>query len=165
MEEFEIRLSYESWNSIFSNNDNMHEDSLFNIFLNNYLRIAYTSFPFQKKTTTKKTKRDKRRQRITTSIKTSCNCKRQLYVLSKDSNDIDLIKYYKQYCKIITEAKRSKYNNQIIKSTNNMKTTWNIMKSETNRLKSHTVNMKILQMPLMIISYQQLKKSCKVLEY
>jgi hypothetical protein len=32
MEEFKIRLSYESWEGIFSNNDNMDVDSLFNIF-------------------------------------------------------------------------------------------------------------------------------------
>jgi hypothetical protein len=45
MEEFKIRLSYESLDSIFSNDDNMDINSLFNIFLNNYLRIVYTSFP------------------------------------------------------------------------------------------------------------------------
>jgi hypothetical protein len=63
--------------------------------------------------------------------------------LNKDSKDINLIKYYKQYCKllarVITEVKRSKYNNQIINSANNMKTTWNI-KSDTNKLKGHTVS-------------------------
>jgi hypothetical protein len=135
--------------------------SLFNTFLNNYLRIVYTSFPFRKII-----ERGKSRQWITMGIKTSCNLKRQLYLLSKDSNDINLIKYYKQYCKIlarvITEVKRSKYNNQIINSTNKIKTTWNIIKSETNRLKGHTVIMKILLTPLMIICYQQLWKSCKV---
>jgi hypothetical protein len=61
-------------------------------------------------------------------VKTSCNHKRQLYLLSKDSNDISLIKYCKGYCKIlarvITEAKTSKYNNQIINSTNKIKTTY-----------------------------------------
>jgi hypothetical protein len=30
------------------------------------------------------------------------------------------------------------YNNQIISSTNKMKTTWNIIKAETNRLKGPT---------------------------
>jgi hypothetical protein len=138
MEEFQLRLSYESWGSIFSNTDNMD-----NIFLNNYLRIVYTSFPLRKIT-----ERGKIRQWITTGIKTSCNHKRQLYLLSKDSNDINLIKYYKQYCRIlataITEAKRSKYNYQIINSTNKMKTIWNIIKSETNRLQGHNVNTKIL---------------------
>jgi hypothetical protein len=48
MEEFKIRLSYESWDCIFSNNDNMDSDSLFNTFLNNYLRIVYTRFPLRK---------------------------------------------------------------------------------------------------------------------
>jgi hypothetical protein len=39
MEEFKNRLSYESWDNKFDNNANMDVDSLFNIFLNNYLRI------------------------------------------------------------------------------------------------------------------------------
>jgi hypothetical protein len=85
--------------------------------------------------------------------------KRQLWLISKDSNDINLIKYYKQYCKIlarlITEAKRPKYNDQIINSTNKMKTTWNIIKSETNKQKvTQLVIMKILLTPLEIIPYQ-----------
>jgi hypothetical protein len=83
MEEFKIRLSYESWDSIFNNNDNMDVDSLFNIFLNNYLRTVYTSFTLRKII-----ERGKSRQWITTGIKTSCNHKIQLYLLSKDSNDI-----------------------------------------------------------------------------
>jgi hypothetical protein len=33
LEEFKIRLSYESWDSVFSNNDNMNLGSLFNIIL------------------------------------------------------------------------------------------------------------------------------------
>jgi hypothetical protein len=48
MVEFKIRLSYESCYSVFSNNDNMDVDSLFNISPNNYLRIVYTSFPLIK---------------------------------------------------------------------------------------------------------------------
>jgi hypothetical protein len=46
IEEFKIVLSYESWDSL--NNDSMDVDSFFNIFLNNYLRIVYTSFPLIK---------------------------------------------------------------------------------------------------------------------
>jgi hypothetical protein len=106
MEEFKIRLS---WDSIFSNNDNMDVDSLFNIFLNNYLRIVYTSFLLRKII-----ERGKSRQWITMGIKTSCNRKRQLYLLSKDSNDCNLINYCKMLARVITEAKRSKYNNQLI---------------------------------------------------
>jgi hypothetical protein len=63
---------------------------------------------------------------------------------SKDSNDTDLKRHYKQYCKtlasVIKEAKRSAYNNQVINSANKMKTTWNIVKAETNRSKEHTSN-------------------------
>jgi hypothetical protein len=126
MEEFKIGSSYESWDSIFSNNDNMDVHSLFNIFLNNYLRIVYTSFPLWKIIESGKS-----RQWITTGIKTSCDRKRQFCFLSKDSDNINLIKYYKQYCKIlarvITEGKSSKYNNKIINSTNKMKTTWTVV--------------------------------------
>jgi hypothetical protein len=99
MEEFKIRLIYELWDSIFSNNDNMDVDSLFNIFLNNYLRIVYTSFPHQKIT-----ERGKIRQWITLGIKTSWNHKRQLYLITKDSKNINLIKYYKQYSKILARV-------------------------------------------------------------
>jgi hypothetical protein len=101
MDEFKIKLSYVFWDSIFHNNDNMHVDSLFNIIWNNYLRIGHTSFPLRKII-----ERDKRRQFITTGIKTSCNRKRQLYLLSKDSTNINQIKYYKQYCKILAKKRK-----------------------------------------------------------
>jgi hypothetical protein len=71
MEEFKIRLSYEYWNSIFGIKDNMHGDSIFNIFLNNYLRIVYRSFPLRIII-----ERGKSRQWITAGIKTSSNRKR-----------------------------------------------------------------------------------------
>jgi hypothetical protein len=45
IEEFKTKLSYESWDSIFGYNGNINVDILFNTFLNNYLRIFYTSFP------------------------------------------------------------------------------------------------------------------------
>jgi hypothetical protein len=86
MEEFKIRLSYESWDRLFSNNDKMDPDSLFNIYLNSYLRIVYTSFSL-----IKLIERSKSRQWITTGIKNFCNHKRRLYLLSKDSNNINLI--------------------------------------------------------------------------
>jgi hypothetical protein len=90
MEEFKIRLSYESWDSIFSNNDNIDVNSLFNIVLNNYLRIVYTIFPPQRII-----ERGKSRQWKTAGMKTSCNHKSQFYLLRKYSNDINLIEYYK----------------------------------------------------------------------
>jgi len=39
VQEFKIRLSYESLACAFGNNDNMGVDSLFHAFLYNYLRI------------------------------------------------------------------------------------------------------------------------------
>ena len=67
---------------------------------------------------------------------------RCLYLLTRDSDDVILKNYYKQYCKTLTsvikEAKRYMYNNRIINSTNKMKTTWNIIKADTNRLKGPT---------------------------
>jgi hypothetical protein len=72
-------------------------------------------------------------------IKTSFNRKRQLYLLSKDSNDVNLIKYYKILRRVITEAKRLKYN-QIINSRNKVKTIWNIIESEANRPKGQTIS-------------------------
>jgi chloramphenicol O-acetyltransferase len=50
------------------------------------------------------------------------------------------MKYCKILSRVITEAKRAKYNNQITNSTNKIKTTWNIIKSETNRLKRSHIN-------------------------
>ena len=134
IEEFKTRLSYESWDSIFSSNRNMDIDSLFNLFLNNYLRIFYTSFPYHKVA-----KNSSNNSWITTGIRTSCRRKRCLYLLTRDSKDTSLKNHYKQYCKILTsvinEAKKYTYDNRIAKSTNKMKTTWNIIKTETNRLK------------------------------
>jgi hypothetical protein len=65
-------------------------------------------------------------------------------LLSMDSNDTNLIGYYKEYCKIlanvIKDAKRLVYNNQVINSANKIKTIWNIIKTETNRSKGHMSN-------------------------
>jgi hypothetical protein len=94
VEEFKFKLSFESWDSIFSDY-NSDADILFNNFLNNYLRIVYSSFPRCKLSV-----RSNRKLWITTGIQVSCNHKRQLYSLCKNSSDTTLIEYYKQYCKI-----------------------------------------------------------------
>jgi hypothetical protein len=123
IEEFKTRLSYESWDSIFSCNGNIDTDTLFNLFHNNYLRIFYTSFP-----SCEIIERSNNNSWLTPGIRISC-------ILTKDS-DVILKNYYKQYCKtftsIIKEAKKYKYNNRIINSTNKTKTTWNIIKAETD---------------------------------
>jgi hypothetical protein len=134
IEEFKTRLSCESWDSIFGYNGNIDVDILFNSFLNNCLRIFYTNFP-----PCKIIKRSNNNSWITPGIIISCTYKRCLYLLTRDSDDVILKNYYKQYCKTLTsvikEAKRYMYNNRIIDSTSKMKTTWYIIKAETNRLK------------------------------
>jgi hypothetical protein len=116
VEKFKIGLSCAYWDCAFGNNNNMDVDSLLNAFLNNYLRILYTSFPLQKII-----ERCNNKSWITAGIKISCQCKRELYLLSRVSSDTNLKNYYKQYCKVLTnvirEAKRSMYHNHIIIST------------------------------------------------
>jgi len=48
LNEFEISLSYETWDCIFSLNNNPDVDTLFNSFLNYYLRIFHNHFPQRK---------------------------------------------------------------------------------------------------------------------
>ena len=97
-----MRLSYESWDSIFDNNNKYNNkytdvDSLFNSFHNTYLRIFYTSFPI--KTITKKSTNH---TWLTTGIKISCKHKKYLYLLTRNNEDANIKNYYKQYCKILT---------------------------------------------------------------
>ena len=137
IEEFKTRLSYESWENVFNHNVNTNVDTLFNSFLNDYLRLFHSSFPPRKIS-----KRSNNNSWITPDIKTSCKRKRFLYLLTKNSDDINLKNYYKQYCKTLTtvikEAKSNMYNKRIKNSTNRMKTIWNIIKAETNRAKETT---------------------------
>jgi hypothetical protein len=95
--DFIIQLSYETWDAVFSDVD---IDTIFNSFLNTYLRILYSSFPLKKvkkKTTTKNTW-------MTSGIKTSCKHKRELYLICRDSNDPKLKCQYKLYCKILSQV-------------------------------------------------------------
>jgi hypothetical protein len=139
IEEFKMRLSYESCDSIFDNNDCTDVDSLFNSFLNNYLRLFTTSFPNKRIT-----KKSTNNTWITTGINISCNHKRYLYLLTRNIDDPNLKNYCKRYCKIlakaIKKAKRTIYNNQITNSTNKIKATQNIVKAETNRLHRPATN-------------------------
>jgi hypothetical protein len=68
---------------------------------------------------------------LTTGIKISCNKKRELYLLSRQSNDPKLCKH-KLYCKILSQvikaSKESYYNKYIAASDNRTKSTWNIVK-------------------------------------
>ena len=87
-EKFKFRLSYESWDSIFSCNGNTDTDILFTLFHNNYLRIFYTGFPSHKII-----ERSNNNSWLTPGIRISCKHKRCLYLLTKDSDDVILKNY------------------------------------------------------------------------
>ena len=85
--DFNIKLTYKSWDSVFSYND---MNLSFNNFLNTYLRIFYSSFPMKKVHYTSHTM-----AWLTQGIKISCINKRKLYLNSQNSNDNEIKKHYK----------------------------------------------------------------------
>jgi len=66
---------------------------------------------------------------------TSCQHKRELYLISTHSSKSKLKAHYKSYClilsKVIKAVKQFFYNNKISNSNNKIKTTWDIIKIET----------------------------------
>jgi len=46
--EFQIKLSYVLWDNIFNSDNGNDVDTLFNSFLNSYLKIFYSNFPIKK---------------------------------------------------------------------------------------------------------------------
>jgi len=133
--DFIDKLSCESWDSIFDSED---VNAMFNSFLNIYLRIFYSSFPLQKVTNCNNNDNNW----ITLGIKTSRRHKRDLYLISRNSNDEKLKRHYQAYCKIllkvIKEAKKLYYDTKIKKSNNKCRATWEIIKTLTNNHYSHT---------------------------
>jgi len=115
--QFALNLSYENWDNIFIK---QNVNIIFNNFLNTYLRIFISSFPLQKIYSTQNNK-----PWITTGIKTSCQHKRELCLISRDSNNSKLKANYKSYyltlSKVIKAAKQLYYNSNIYKSNNKIK--------------------------------------------
>jgi hypothetical protein len=72
-----------------------------------------------------------------TGIKISSQHKRELYLLCRGTNDPKLKRYYKTYCRILSEviktAKKLHYNKLIINPNNKVKTIWDIVKMETKK--------------------------------
>jgi hypothetical protein len=122
---FKNNLGYECWAHVFNIN------VMFNNFLNTFLRIFNNSFPYNKFILT-----HTKQPWLTIGIKVSCIHKRELYLLSRNLNDSELTRYYKNYCKILTEvmklAKQCYYNKLISNSNNKIKTTWCVIRSITN---------------------------------
>lgn len=138
--DFHRNLSYETWESVFSTED---VNRMFNSFLDSYLKIFNSSFPLKRVYSANKST-----NWITPGIITSCNRKRELFIATRNSNNLALIKHYKRYCKILSivikEAKKLYYANKIKKSSNKNKTIWDIVTSETNKSviteKTNTIN-------------------------
>ena len=112
--DFQYLPSLKSWENIFSNNN---VNIMFNDFHDTYFRCFNACF--SKKTTRHNINHNKW---ITTGIRKSCNRKRELFLLRRDSNDINLKIYFKQYCEILTNvilaAKKLHYC-RIIANSNN----------------------------------------------
>jgi hypothetical protein len=77
--DFLIKLSYETWDQIFSSEN---VNVMLNLFLDMYLKIYYSSFPPKKIEIFHSSK-----EWITTGIKTSCKHKRELYKICKNTKN------------------------------------------------------------------------------
>jgi hypothetical protein len=128
--EFIDKLSNESWDNIFYNED---INVMFNSFLNNYLRIFNLCFPLQ----TVMTKNNFIKTKwITKGIKISCNNKRKLYLSYSQNPNEETKRHYRLYSKILTnvvkEAKK-KYNTKVSTSSKKTKAAWDIINETGHR--------------------------------
>jgi hypothetical protein len=127
--DFFTKLSYETWDIIFSTDD---VNIMFNSFLDTYLKMFYCSFPLKRAHINKKHK-----NWITLGILTFCRHKRELFTACRNNYNPDLLKHYKSHYKILSalikEAKKLNYADKIKKSSNKNKTIWNIVNLESNK--------------------------------
>jgi hypothetical protein len=140
--EFKLNLIYENWENVFNPECDNDVNVIFNNFLNTYLRIIYSSFSSHKSFN-----KDTSKGWLTKGILISCWHKKNLYLLSKMSNNIFLKDYYKKYCKILITtvqlAKKLYYNKLISQSSNKTKTAWNVIKSLTNKRPNNKEELKL----------------------
>jgi hypothetical protein len=98
-------LQEENWDSVYNTN-NINE--MFNNFQNTLIRNFDNSFPV----ITTGNRRNSANW-ITNGIKISCNRKRELYLLRRNSNNPQVINFYNKYCSmlknVIIEAKKNAY--------------------------------------------------------
>jgi len=109
--EFQLKLSYETWDKIFMKND---VNEIYNSFLNIFLRHYHSCFPV-----IKTNRLSYGKLWITSGIRISCKHKRELYTECRKYKNPTLNKYYKDYCpilsKVIKEAKKMEYDRRIFK--------------------------------------------------
>jgi hypothetical protein len=139
--DFQINLSYELWDDIFTDND---VDIIFNNFLNTYLRIVNSCFEIIKSQCTYIHK-----SWLTPEIKKTCNTKTEFYKKIKSSNDPRLKERYEIYCKVLSRvivtAKKLDLNKLITNSSNKTRTTWKIIKNMTgnNQIPTNVIYLNI----------------------
>lgn len=124
-------LQNESWENVYST-DTIDINTKFNAFFTTFTNYFNECFPVK---VVKKCK--SKNMWITQGIKISCARKRNLYLMSRNSDDPHVLNYYKNYCKTLTkvikDAKKMYLNEKIQNSDNKIKTIWDIIKNETNR--------------------------------
>jgi len=103
--QFKLNLSYENWSETFTE-DNI--DINFKNFLNTYLRIFNSTFPYKRIYPNRN-----RNAWITKGIKTSCKRKEALYILSKNTQNPKLSSHYKTYSKILSGVIRTAKKNAL----------------------------------------------------
>jgi hypothetical protein len=90
-------LSYENWGDVFTEKN---ANSMFNNFLNIFLRDFNYSFPIYRKHIDLCTQN----KWITKGIMVSCKRKKDLYILSKYTQNQQIKTYYKKNCAILTKV-------------------------------------------------------------
>jgi hypothetical protein len=110
------------WADVFTIADDVN--LMFNNFLNTYLIIFNHSFPYKWHFSKQYNK-----TWITNVIRTSCSRKSELYVLSRNTDNPELVRYYKKYCRILSDI--------IIKSVTNAKSSKSIITLISSEGKSY----------------------------
>jgi hypothetical protein len=138
---FQEQLLQEPWEDVFTIDD---VNSSFNKFLATFLTIFEASFPY------KYPSNDQDRGWITQGIRKSCQRKRSLYIISKNSDNLNIKVYYKNYCsilrRVIREAKRIYFKQLLETSGNKTKTMWTIINRVTRKAKKSNHLPRLLQM-------------------
>ena len=118
-----MKLIHETRELVFDGND---VNKIFNPFLDNFLRIYYSSFPLIQA-------KNKMNQNSwsTPEIITSCKHKRELHKELQNNNNVTLASYHRDYSKllsmVIRKAKIIEHDKLILNSHNKVKTKWGII--------------------------------------
>jgi len=136
---FQSHLREEVWNGVYDSRD---VNCSFNNFHCTLIRHFENSFP-----SVLKSYKSKHNDWITIGIRISCQRKRYLYSIYKNTNSPQVKAYYKKYNnilkKVIINAKKLYYDKRIELSSNRVKTTWSIIKDLTGKTQPTVTRMEI----------------------